>query len=258
MDNQAICITAGEQSLTHLGMDINGQGISQKGFSIQDLENFKQKLNTKNINSELYYLNTHIEHEVEPASLLIIRNGVEYFTSNKVKELFDELTSFEWDKKYWDQRRQKVLNKRARYNICFGNDSQEPDFENKKGTIISYQDVPILNQWKNNLKTIFGEPASNLELEGNYYFDLNKCGIGFHGDAERKKVIACSVGGSRPIQWQWYYQSQPVGNRIEFELHNGDMYIMSQKTTGFDWKKRNIYTLRHAAGKKYTNKKLNK
>ena len=29
MDNQAICITAGEQSLTHLGMDINGQGISQ-------------------------------------------------------------------------------------------------------------------------------------------------------------------------------------------------------------------------------------
>lgn len=30
------------------------------------------------------------------------------------------------------------------------------------------------------------------------------------------------------------------------------MYIMSEKATGYDWKKRSIYTLRHAAGcKKY-------
>ena len=252
MENQAICITAGEQSLTHLGMNINGEGISQNGFSISDLENFKQQLLAKNINSELYHLDQKVKFEVEPSSLLIIRNGVEKLTSNSTQDLFIELTNFEWDKKYWDQRRQKVLNKRARYNICFGNNSQVSDFENKKGTIISYQEVPILNQWKNSLKSMFGEQASNLELEGNYYFDLNKCGIGFHGDSERKKVIACSVGGSRPIHWQWYYQSQPIGDRIKFELHNGDMYIMSEKTTGFDWKKRNIYTLRHAAGKKYT------
>ena len=30
------------------------------------------------------------------------------------------------------------------------------------------------------------------------------------------------------------------------------MYIMSEKTTGYDWKKRNIKTLRLAAGDKYT------
>ena len=78
-----------------------------------------------------------------------------------------------------------------------------------------------------------------------------KCGIGFHGDSERKKVIACSLGASRPIHWQWYERSKPIGERIKFTLHNGDMYIMSEKTTGFDWKKRIIATLRHAAGEKY-------
>lgn len=76
-------------------------------------------------------------------------------------------------------------------------------------------------------------------------------GNGFHGDSERKKVIACSLGESRPIHWQWYEKSIPIGKRIKFVLNNGDMYIMSEKTSGFDWKKRNIKTLRHAAGEKY-------
>lgn len=30
-------------------------------------------------------------------------------------------------------------------------------------------------------------------MEGNYYYDINKTGIGFHGDSERKKVIAISL-----------------------------------------------------------------
>jgi hypothetical protein len=31
------------------------------------------------------------------------------------------------------------------------------------------------------------------------------------------------------------------------------MYVMSEKTTGFDWKSKTKYTLRHAAGcEKYT------
>jgi hypothetical protein len=37
-------------------------------------------------------------------------------------------------------------------------------------------------------------------------------------------------------------------------LNGGDLYVMSEKTTGRDWKTKSIYTLRHAAGcEKYTN-----
>lgn len=35
---------------------------------------------------------------------------------------------------------------------------------------------------------------------------------------------------------------------VKLNLHNGDMYIMSEKATGNDWKKRNTPTLRHSAG----------
>jgi hypothetical protein len=31
-------------------------------------------------------------------------------------------------------------------------------------------------------------------------------------------------------------------------LHNGDMYIMSEKATGFDWKLKKVPSLRHAVG----------
>jgi len=34
----------------------------------------------------------------------------------------------------------------------------------------------------------------------------------------------------------------------ELKLEHGDIYFMSEKATGFDWKNRKIVTLRHAAG----------
>lgn len=252
MENKAICITAGEQSENHVGMNINGRGLASCGFSTEDLLSYKQTLKEKGIESEYYRLDeTLVGKDVEPAALLIIRNGVQSLTTHDPSEMFIEQTSFEWDKKFWDNRRAKVLNKQARYNVCYGETHQDADYENKKGTIIAYDDVPILQKWRDSLKIVFGDKAERLEVEGNLYYDTKKCGIGFHGDSERKKVIACSLGESRPIHWQWYERSKPIGERIQFTLNNGDMYIMSEKTTGFDWKKRSIATLRHAAGEKY-------
>lgn len=251
--NVAICITAGEQSENHAGMQINGDGLAACGFSVEELVEFCTILKEKGIDSEYIRLDDYLEDKdgVEPASLLIIRNGVEKLAGVLSKDMLSEQLSFEWDKKYWDTRRSKVLNKLARYNVCYGQEKQEPDYENKKGTIISYEKAGLIDKWRKSLE-IFGEKATNLEVEGNLYYDIKKCGIGFHGDSERKKVIACSLGGSRPIHWQWYYKSQTIGERIKFVLNSGDMYIMSEKTSGYDWKKRNTKTLRHAAGEKYT------
>jgi hypothetical protein len=50
------------------------------------------------------------------------------------------------------------------------------------------------------------------------------------------------------LHYQWFYDRKPVGKRIQLELNNGDVYIMSEKATGYDWKKRKIVTLRHGAG----------
>ena len=54
------------------------------------------------------------------------------------------------------------------------------------------------------------------------------------------------------LQYQWFQRSAPIGKRIELDLQPGDMYVMSEKAVGTDWKSKIIPTLRHAAGaKKY-------
>ena len=256
MNNQkkiAICITAGEQSENHVGMNIHGDGLSKKGFSLKDIRNFKKTLDDLNIYYEYYRLDKMVSiDDLNRASLLIIRNGIKQILDESPDNMLDEQLGFEWDTKYWDSKSNKVLNKRARYNVCYGNLNQEPDYENKKGRIVSYDELPILNKWRNKLGDIFGSKSSNLEMEGNFYYDITKCGINFHGDSERKKVIACSLGESRPIHWQWYFQGKPIGERLKFDINHGDIYIMSEKTTGNDWKNWNDKTLRHAAGIKYT------
>ncbi len=254
MFNKSICVTAGEQSESHHGMNISGDGLRSEGYNIQELLKIKNKLTNIGIESEFYRLDTLQSNrniDYQESGLLIIRNFVDYVINDSADNLFKELIDLKWDTMYWDSRRQKVLNKQARYNLCFENYSQNPDYENKKGTIISFEDAPLLKKWNESLNLFFGSKSENLKLEGNFYYDINKCGIGFHGDCERKIVIACCLGASRPIEWRWFYQSKFIGDKMTFNLNHGDMYIMSQKTTGYDWKKKNITTLRHASGKKY-------
>ena len=247
MANQAICLTFGEQSENHVGMKINGGGLSRSGFSVEEMEQIN-----RNIKSEFYRLDEMVDEEgLEPAAVLIIRNGLEELIGENPDKMLEEQLSFEWDKQYWDNRRGKVLNKRARYNVCYGSESVDANLEEKQGTIIGLDRVPILKKLKESLGGFFGEKAKELEVEGNLYYDVKKCGIGFHGDGERKRVIACSLGASRPIHWQWYHRSKPIGERLKFEIGAGDIYIMSEKASGFDWRRRSLKTLRHAAGEKY-------
>ena len=92
-----------------------------------------------------------------------------------------------------------------------------------------------------------------MKAEGNYYYNPEKCGIGYHGDSERKIVVGVRLGVSIPLCYQWFYKSKPIGDRIRLDLNHGDIYIMSAKAVGNDWRKRSIYTLRHSAGcDKYT------
>ena len=83
----------------------------------------------------------------------------------------------------------------------------------------------------------------------NRYYNLNITCIGFHGDTERVVVICISIGcDNYPMRWQWFKDGMPVGKSIDIILNCGDVYIMSEKAVGADWKKKSKYTLRHSAG----------
>ena len=177
----------------------------------------------------------------------------EMVKENSISTLTKEMESFKWDNKYWDKRRKKVLNKHARENVCFDDNSSEPNYEEKKGRIVGWNDVPTLNKIRKYIEIIAGKKGMNLKCEGNKYKndigkDKKNGGIGWHGDAERKKVWAFRIGEKMVLKYNWWHNSKPIGDLFEVQLNSGDGYIMSEKAVGYDWLKKKIYTLRHSAG----------
>jgi len=142
----------------------------------------------------------------------------------------------------------RVCNKKARWNLCFSDFDQPPEYENGKGTIINFTHLPILSLLRSRLPDIFGVKSQNMLAEGNYYYDLNKCYIGYHGDVERRRVIGVRLGSTMPIHFKWYQNYEPQDTKTTIYLKHGDMYCMSEKAVGTDWKKKLIWTLRHSAG----------
>jgi len=181
--------------------------------------------------------------ECEQACVLVVKGF------NKDKALEKELDDLNWDSKAIF--RGTVKNKIARHNLCFADFSQEADYASGKGTVINFRYCPILSNVRFLVHETFN--LNDLNAEGNKYYNPKKCGIGYHGDKERRMVIGIRVGEPINLCFQWYYQCKPVGERYVIKLNDGDLYVMSEKAVGTDWKKRSQYTIRHAAGcKKYT------
>ena len=80
------------------------------------------------------------------------------------------------------------------------------------------------------------------------YHDAKNCGVGFHGDDERRIVISVRLGCENNLQYQWFYKQLPIGERANIVLEHGDMYVMSEKAVGTDYKTLSKPILRHAAG----------
>lgn len=243
----------------HVGMAIHGE--KSDGYTIQDLENAKNKIKSlfQDAEVEIFDLRNVLpenkKSEAEPAAVLIFKNGVNIILGTISKnsvDLFNEHEVLEKDTKYKDTKRGKVLNKKARHNLCFADEEQQADYEQGLGTIVPFSKLPLTAHIRKALPKIIGEKAKDKKAEGNYYYNLNETGIGFHGDSERKDVIGVRFGEDQysgfPLHYQWYLNSEPIGDRYKFDLKNGDIYIMSEKAVGSDWKKRKKLTLRHAAG----------
>lgn len=260
-DDSMATYTLGDQAENHAGMEILGQMVPKgQGFNRDDLINIKNTLHNEGIDTELIDLDlfqnyNDIDFSIEPpepAYLLVIRDGVNKLLQKDAQynqyQMFNEHCVLEHDKHAWMKGR--VVNKHARWNLCFDDYNRDPDYENKMGRIVAFHEVPITLQLMRQIEHYFGPKAHNLKGEGNYYFDKTKCGIGFHGDTERRKVIGVrlGVGISAPLHYQWFYHSEPVGERIIIPLNAGDIYVMSEKAVGQDWKKHKIFTLRHATG----------
>ncbi len=242
---ETITLTFGDRAENHVGMQILGK-LADEGFTIRDLEEAQQNFERVGCTCELIRLNSASVACAEEAAILVVRHGVDVLCDVNADTLLIEQQSLDWDKKMFAYGR--VVQKHARHNLCFASDSQEPDYASGKGRVVSFNDLPALTKIRQSLPRFFGMKADKLVCEGNRYYDTTKTGIGYHGDAERRKVIAVRLGADFPLQYQWFREGRPIGPPIRVNLHHGDIYVMSQKATGTDWRKKKEFTLRHAAG----------
>jgi hypothetical protein len=250
-----ISITFSASVENHKGMEIiSVPGMdTNKGFSVDELKKLEQQYKGKCeyicLNDLLKNVNENDKKKIPEAGVLIFRNGLKECLEIDQEKCFEEQIKLNWDKHAFMYGR--VVNKHARWNLCYADFNQSPDYENKRGTIINFDKLPILSEVRKKIGECFGSEFENLFAEGNYYYNTDKTYIGFHGDAERSKIIAIKLGDNFPLYYRWFFEGKMIENsEIEIPLKGGDIYIMSEKAGGKDWKKKKIYTLRHAAGNK--------
>lgn len=248
--------TFGDRIENHAGMQLVGD-LADRGYNFEELVAARDHFINLGAEAVIYYLNKLLPEDAikfpdEDAFFLVVKNGVNFLGEESLTEkLRDEHLDLEYDTKYWCARTSKVKNKLARWNICCSDITQKADFEQGKGTIVNFADIKYTNFLRNKITEIFNDPE--LKMESNFYYDTTKTGIGYHGDTERRKVIGIRIGEDSNIAFNWFSRHKPVGKKFETLLSDGDIYVMSNKAVGFDWKKSSMYTLRHAAGcKKYT------
>jgi len=289
MSEERFSLTCAPGGENHAGMEIIGRmPVKGEGFTAQDIEGlgnyFEEEKGVESVTvldlnalsgvGEIMELKTGDQGRV-----LLLRNWVQTtFEPTTVQDIYRELTADAWDAEYLDRNkyrteiidgvetkvRGKRMNKRARTNLCYvAGREQEPDVWQGKGRIVDLKKKIALNQAVERLRSAIAsgliaiDSKSKVEInvvEGNRYYNLKNTGIGFHGDTERVVVICISIGcDNYPMRWQWFKDGMPVGAPIDIRLNCGDVYIMSEKAVGSDWKLRSLYTLRHAAGsEKYT------
>lgn len=193
-----VTLTLGDQAENHAGMEKLGELVKEgEGFTLEDLRAMKRKFKGIGVACDLFSLALcEVECRVELTSppdayVLVIRGGVtallQQGSGYTQSDMFKEHIGLNVDKQAW--MRGRVVNKHARWNLCFDDESREPDYEHKRGRIVGYDEIPVTKQLLSGLSQYFGPKSTGLKGEGNYYYDTTKCGIGFHGDSERRKVI---------------------------------------------------------------------
>ena len=234
-------ITFGDVAENHVNMQKIGK-LHDNGYSTKQLKDLSTKLIDEGFNCQYISLDKN-EQEIE-CGVLVIREAVQKILGS-TSEIFKEHERLDMDKKALMYGR--VVNKIARWNLCFDEIAQEPEYSKGMGRIVAFKDVPLTNLIRTTISEWL-EETSPLKAEANYYYDITKCGISYHGDSERRKVVAIRLGSSMPLHFQWYHDLVCIGENYKIYLNDGDIYIMSEKAVGNDWKKRKIFTLRHATG----------
>jgi len=253
MPNGVCTITFCEAGENNPGM----QQIGKKadiGISLQTLRNGKASLDAAGTPCELIDLKAAAglagNLRCPEAQVLVVRGGVNAFLGDpqglaKVKA--------ELDTKVFDKQalmRGAVKNKNARHNCVFAEVAQVADIAKGKGTVFPFSENPVTDAFRRTA-SMWAQTEQLLAVgELNHYHTPSECGIGFHGDGERRIVVGARFGEQSrdmPLRFVAFDNRHPIGNDVSIHLGDGDVYIMSSAAVGTDWMRSGVH-FRHATG----------
>lgn len=254
--SSVITLTFGDVAENHVRMQKIGT-MSERGFSPSLLRKIADDYG--GILHDLRDLLPPEARETAPEACVVVLPGW-LSTIDEEDDVLREQLALTPDSKCLSRGR--VVNKHARHNLCFSDEGQEPSYEEGKGTVIAYADVPLLSILREGVEAMVSEGTPiSLNCEGNYYYDTSKCYIGWHGDAERRRVVGLRLGPytirkgvpviepeSFPLRFRWHHRTHVVGETLTIELKHGDLYFMSEHAAGTLWRSSSLYVPRHSAG----------
>ena len=192
--------TFSEAVENHVGMKPVGQRAS-RGFTFGELQAAQEAAGGKGCATELIDLQAKLPVELRTkdngAWILICRRLAPALVDEKLlrKEVDD--TKAIVDKQAWMKGR--VVEKHARWNLCFAETAQEPAYAEKKGRVVPFAEVPVLARFRDRLPEIFGSPAHKLLANLNHYYDVKNTGISYHGSPPSRLVCTPLI---HPVHWQ--------------------------------------------------------
>ena len=260
------------------GMQMIGE-LAEKGVTAERLLEIKKEQEAMGTKCDYYDLTELLDEaelkrmgvkELPPAAVLVLRGGIsELLGENDAwMKVEDELERCKDDKHalmYGDVRL-----KSARWNWCFGEFQQDPDYKNGRGSVydIREKQFEYLNHLREQATKLVDYPLGPDKMllcgEVNHYYDCTFTGIGWHGDKERRIVVGSRHGPGTvdmPVKWCWLKKEnvrQPSGKYLQETTYYGkeqwvyvgrdDLYIMSEHAVGRNWKDLGVPALVHSSG----------
>ena len=233
--------------------------MADEGFSADKLRKVCASLNAVGIRARIVDLRADAVNKGAPASVLermdeavvlVIHDGANALTNDPqmANKMLAEHQGLEYDTK--TLMYQKVCNARSRRNLYFADEARPGDMTIGQNTVVAWSSVPANAECLRSLTELLGTTDVNTAVS-NYYPDPRRCGIGWHGDAERRQTIMVRLGSgsnTRPIHFLWCEGKSRIVSPVTIDLQHGDVMVPCAKAVGTDYKLRSVPTVRHATG----------
>lgn len=233
--------------------------MADEGFSADKLRKVCAALNAIGIHARIVDLRADAVDKGVPAStlermdeavVLVIHDGANALTNDPqmANKMLKEHQGLAYDTTTVMYK--KVCIARSRRNLYFADEGRPGDMAIGQNTVVAWPSVPANAECLCALTELLGTTDVKTAV-ANYYPDPRRCGIGWHGDAERRQTIMVRLGAgsnTRPIHFMWCEGKTRIVSPVTINLQHGDVMVPCAKAVGTDYKTRSVPTVRHATG----------